>query len=34
MSDKDSLNSREILERGGAWVDKLYDNADPAVMRV
>jgi feruloyl-CoA synthase len=34
MTDKGSLNSRGILERRKTWVDKLYDNANPAVIRV
>jgi feruloyl-CoA synthase len=34
MTDKGSLNSRGILERRKAWVDKLYDDSDPAVVRI
>jgi feruloyl-CoA synthase len=34
MTDKGSLNSRGILERRKAWVDKLYDDGNPDVIRV
>jgi hypothetical protein len=34
MTDKGSLNSRGILERRKAWIDRLYDKSDPAVIRL
>ena len=34
ITDKGSLNTRRILTRRAALVERLYDNEDPALIRV
>jgi feruloyl-CoA synthase len=34
MTAKGNLNNRRVLTRRAALVDRLYDDADPAVIRI